>query len=64
MATVKYIGPSGQVNYEVGIESGDPNLVPEHVYDLADDLAERLVKSSKYWVKVKIKKLSDEKVDD
>ena len=53
MAKVRFNGPSGQVNYSVGIETGNSQIEPDAVYDVSDDLAKALVRSSKHWVKVK-----------
>lgn len=46
---VTYNGPDGQVNYEVGIETGAPELTPGATYDLSNELAERLLDSSAWF---------------
>lgn len=52
---VQYSGPAGQVNYEVGIEVGNPELEPGAEYDLSDDLAARLLDSSAWFAPIKTK---------
>lgn len=50
MARVKFIGPPGLANVEVGAATGEGDfLEPDKVYDLPKDLAERLVESSSFW---------------
>jgi signal transduction protein with GAF and PtsI domain len=54
MATsVKYVGPDGQANPEVGRETGEGDLL-EHgrVYQVSAELADRLVESSVMWERV------------
>jgi hypothetical protein len=47
--SVKYIGPAGQMNYEVA-EALEGEAVEEgKSYELPEDLAERLIASSPHW---------------
>ena len=54
MATsVRYDGPAGQANHDVGRATGGGDLLePGAVYDLPAELAERLVESSAWWSRV------------
>lgn len=60
MAKVKFIGPSGQVSYLVGIETGSPELEPGKTYDLPNDLAKKLRTSSKMWETAKETKKTED----
>lgn len=54
MATsVKYVGPDGQANHDVGQETGEGDLL-EHgrMYEVSAELAKRLVESSSSWERV------------
>lgn len=54
MATgMRYVGPEGQVNRDVGAETGEGDeLVPGQVYDVSTDLADRLDNTA-MWERVK-----------
>jgi hypothetical protein len=44
---VRYVGPPDQQNRDVGAETGEGDLLePGAVYELSDELAERLIASS------------------
>ena len=63
---VRYVGPEGQVSYDVGLAiDGSALLEPGRVYDLPADLAKGLVSSSEHWEAVKdYSKLSLEELRD
>jgi hypothetical protein len=61
---VKFSGPAGQVNYEVGMEVGNPELEPGAIYDVSKELAARLLDSSAFFAKVNAKKTDDAESSD
>lgn len=54
MATaMRYVGPDGQVNRDVGAETGEGDeLTPGHVYEVSAELADRLANTA-MWERVK-----------
>ncbi len=50
---VKFVGPSGQVNYIFGTETGNSNPEPGKTYDVSDDLGQKLIEGSSQWEAVK-----------
>jgi hypothetical protein len=50
MAKVRYLGPSGAVNRDVGAESGRGDVMHYRAeYEVSEQLAKRLVASSADW---------------
>ena len=50
---LRYDGPDGQVNYEVGIRTEESALLePGKVYDLPAELAHDLLETSAHWARV------------
>lgn len=51
---VIYDGPEGQANHEVGVATGAGDLLePGAVYEVDAELADRLVRSSPWWSRVR-----------
>lgn len=50
MATaMRYVGPEGQVNRDVGADTGEGDeLTPGHVYEVSADLADRLADTASW----------------
>lgn len=54
MARVKYVGPAGAVNRDVGRETGEGDLLePGREYDVPQELVKRLVDGSPHWQRPK-----------
>lgn len=54
MESVKFEGPSGQVSREVGQATGEGDMLePGRVYELPDELVDRLCGSSQAWRRVR-----------
>lgn len=60
MAKVRYLGPSGAVNRDVGAESGRGDVMHYRAeYEVSERLAKRLLASSADWTVVEEKPATD-----
>lgn len=51
--SVRYSGPEGQANHEIGKATGEGDLLtPGNVYDVPEELADKLVDSSAWFERV------------
>ena len=56
-----YVGPAGQINHEVGAETGAPELEPDSVIVVSAELGRRLLASSTWFKRAKADASPDEK---